>query len=328
MAIVSGSLASAFDNLSPSTGFVSSTSSEGVALSFTPEGSKQGSTLKLYGSFDAQGRLGPLSSAVYVLPDASSVTLSFPGGSTVPELGSAGTTLRVDRLLESLLGGDDWFTLGDKADRTQAGSGNDYINAGGGDDVVQGGPGNDFIAGGAGLDRAVFAGPRSRYAVAVATNGYSIADQSGADGTDTVSSVERLQFNDLQVALDLDGHAGHAGQVARIIGAVFGAKAVANRDYVGIGLKLLDDGMSYTDLAALAVSVTGKSAPADVVKLLWGNVIGGVPSSADAQPFVDLLKGGMSIGQLAVLAADTDLNATNIDLTGLAKTGLEYHASP
>lgn len=325
MAIVSGSLASAFDNLSPSTGFVASTSGEGVALTFTPAGSKQSSTLKLFGSFDTQGKLGPLSSAVYVLPDASSVTLSFPGGSTVPELGTGGTALRVDRLLESLLAGDDWFTLGDQADHTNAGSGNDYINAGGGNDQVQGGAGNDFIAGGAGLDSAVFTGPRSRYTVNTAANGYSIADQSGAEGTDTVSGVERLQFADLQVAIDLDGH---AGQVARIIGAVFGAKAVANRDYVGIGLKLLDDGMSYADLAALAVSVTGKSAPADVVKLLWGNVIGGVPGSADAQPFVDMLKGGMSIGQLTVLAADTELNATNIDLAGLVKTGIEYHAAP
>ena len=75
-------------------------------------------------------------------------------------------------------------------------------------------------------------------------------------------------------------------------------------------------------------SKSGKSAPADVVKLLWGNVIGGVPGSADAQPFVDMLKGGMSIGQLTVLAADTELNATNIDLAGLVKTGIEYHAAP
>ena len=82
--------------------------------------------------------------------------------------------------------------------------------------------------------------------------------------------------------------------------------------------------MSYTALANLAVQATGTSAAADVVHLLWANVIGGAPSAQEAQPYVDLLNGGMSIGQLTVLAADTALNAANIDLIGLAKTGVEF----
>ena len=37
-----------------------------------------------------------------------------------------------------------------------------------------------------------------------------------------------------------------------------------------------------------------------------------------------MLNHGTSIGQLAWMAADTSFNQANIDLVGLAKTGLEY----
>lgn len=47
-------------------------------------------------------------------------------------------------------------------------------------------------------------------------------------------------------AYDLDGH---AGETAKILGAVFGAESITNQKYVGIGLSLLDDGMEYEQLA-------------------------------------------------------------------------------
>ncbi len=37
-----------------------------------------------------------------------------------------------------------------------------------------------------------------------------------------------------------------------------------------------------------------------------------------------LLDGGMTVGTLTVLAADLDLNTTNIGLVGLVQTGIEY----
>ena len=48
------------------------------------------------------------------------------------------------------------------------------------------------------------------------------------------------------------------------------------------------------------------------------------PSPDQAQPFIDMLNGGMSFAALGVLAADTELNRLNIDLVGLSRTGLEY----
>ncbi|MRD55325.1 hypothetical protein GH816_02050 [Betaproteobacteria bacterium LSUCC0115] len=144
-----------------------------------------------------------------------------------------------------------------------------------------------------------------------------------SDGEErVVVNGSRLEFLDKALAFDFDAH---AGEVAKLLGAVFGADSVGNAEYVGIGLDLLDAGMSYTDLAALAVSVTGNSSSTDVCNLLWENVIGSPATSTDIAPFKAMLDSGqLGIGQLTTLAADTSFNTDNIDLIGLAQTGLEY----
>jgi serralysin len=141
------------------------------------------------------------------------------------------------------------------------------------------------------------------------------------EDTDHLRHVERLQFADGGLALDLDGH---AGQVAKILGAVFGADSVADQDLAGTGLSLLAQGMSYETLAATAASFAGKAAHADIVELLWNNIIGTAMPLSHRAHYIGLLDGGLSVGALVVMAADSSLNAANIDLTGLAQSGLAY----
>ncbi len=56
----------------------------------------------------------------------------------------------------------------------------------------------------------------------------------------------------------------------------------------------------------------------------------GEPAAAGADALVappnaaDMLNKGMTIGELGVLAAETDLNVANINLVGLADTGVAY----
>jgi FG-GAP-like repeat/RTX calcium-binding nonapeptide repeat (4 copies) len=176
-----------------------------------------------------------------------------------------------------------------------------------GNDTFIGSNFDDVINGGAGIDTAVFKGTR--------------ANHTTTDGTDTLINIERLKFSDVSVALDLDGN---AGQVAKILGAVFGAKSLANKSYVGIGLAYIDGGMSYEALCALAMQATGTTSHAAIVNLLWKNVIGTPINAGDQAYFVGLLDSGMSTGTLTTLAADTFQNATNIGLFGLHQTGIEY----
>ena len=117
---------------------------------------------------------------------------------------------------------------------------------------------------------------------------------------------------------------GNAGTTAKILGAVFGKDAVSNKNFVGIGLHFLDAGWTYDNLAGLALEAAGAKTNDQVVSLLWTNVIGTKPTAADKLSLIALLENGMSAGALAHLAADTSFNTMNINLVGLAQTGIDY----
>ena len=190
-------------------------------------------------------------------------------------------------------------------------------------DTIQGTTGNDRIDGGSGIDTVVLAGNRTIFALSHnADNSFTIRDESGTAGTDTLINVERLQFSDSKIALDLDGN---AGTTAKILGAVFGAASVSNKQYVGIGLSCLDAGWTYENLMAVALDAAGAKTHAAVVNLLWANLVGSAPTAEQAAPYVAVLDNGTySPGFLGVICAELDLNKTHINLVGLAQTGIEY----
>ncbi len=110
----------------------------------------------------------------------------------------------------------------------------------------------------------------------------------------------------------------------KIIGAVLGSAFVSNPLFVGIGIDYLDKGMSYSDLGALALKAVGAVTHDAIVSTLWRNVVG-IDANADQKSvYIKMLANGMTAGDLAVLASDFSLNTNNINLTGLAQTGLEY----
>jgi hypothetical protein len=210
------------------------------------------------------------------------------------------------------------------ADTMTGTAADDRIDGREGRDLIRASAGNDWIEGGDGLDTVVYAGPRHAYDVKRVGPDFLVSARAGpaaAEGTDRLQHVERVQFSDGGLALDLHGQ---AGQVAKLLGAVFGADAVNNQRLAGTGLALLAHGMSYVELAAAAMSFAGKTSHADIAELLWHNIIGTAIPAAELAYCVGLLDGGMSIGAYTVLAADSSLNAANIDLVGLAATGLAY----
>jgi hypothetical protein len=86
-------------------------------------------------------------------------------------------------------------------------SGNDTITGNSANDTLQGYGGNDSLDGGAGTDTAVFSGLRSSYGFTTSNGKVTV---SGPDGTDVLTNMERLQFDDSAVAFDIDGTAGRA----------------------------------------------------------------------------------------------------------------------
>lgn len=63
-----------------------------------------------------------------------------------------------------------------------------------GDDILRSSVGSDILDGGSGTDTVIFAGLRSSYTISVSGG---VTTVSNADGSDTVTNVERLQFIDM-----------------------------------------------------------------------------------------------------------------------------------
>ena len=199
----------------------------------------------------------------------------------------------------------------------------DTLSSNNGLNIFRGLAGNDLISGTLDfINSAAYFGARSDFSLKI-VNGLpvEVADKFGNEGTDSLKSVERLVFSNLSVAFDITGN---AGTTAKLLGAVFGKDSLTNKQYVGIGLSLLDAGMSTTTLASLAVDAANLKTNDQIVSTLWKNVFGTTASNSDKAPYVKLLDDGMSPGTLAWLAADTTFNKVNINLVGLAQTGIEY----
>lgn len=203
----------------------------------------------------------------------------------------------------------------------------EVIAGGAGNDLLTGWGGDDTLIGDAGVDTAVYANQSADYQLERhAGESWAIsAKGNGPDGADTLVDIERLQFSDHSLALDLEGN---AGITAKALGAVFGRESLSNKYYAGIGLHFLDDGMSYEALMELAINTAlGDKATnhAAVVNLLYENVVGFVPSTADEAYYVELLdKGIHTVASIGIFAAETPLNQENIDFVGLSQTGLAY----
>lgn len=206
----------------------------------------------------------------------------------------------------------------------------DYIGGNDVGNVIWSMGGNDIIVGQGGHDTVVLPGLSSGWHIQRAADGvtWNAQAKDGESGSVELQSVERVHFSDAGVALDMQAQ-GQPARVAKLLGAVFGAEAVNNLQFAAIGLSYLEGlSYSYERLMQLAIDFKLGSAsrdPASVVNLLFGNVVGHMPSPGQAQPFVDMLiNGETTIAGLGVMAAETGLNQDKIGLLGLADNGFYF----
>jgi len=203
-------------------------------------------------------------------------------------------------------------------------SANDQLYGLAGNDTLTGGTGNDSLEGGEGIDRAVLSGDSSHFGWSRDGSGWSVSDDRGPYTIDLVG-IERLQFENRHVALDMDGA---AGMTAKLLGAIFGASFVANPEFVGIGLSVFDAGLSYEQVAQLALDARlgAGHTHQQAVELMYTNLIGVAPSPQDSADLVALIDiyHVFTEASIAVYAAELPYNTDNINLVGLTQTGIEY----
>lgn len=194
-------------------------------------------------------------------------------------------------------------------------------------DTYKGQPGTDYFDGGLGLDSVIYSGPIERYTVQKSGNRYVVSEPTGSDDTDNLTNIERLQFSNGKLALDLDANAGTA---AKLIGTLLGKNYVKDKALAGLVLGLLDQNYSAESIVKLGLAtpqylaLAGSASHTDFVKLVYQNVVGQAPTPEAMAPFVSQLNQGASQASLALMAADTSLLALQIDLVGLTQHGLPY----
>ncbi len=114
-------------------------------------------------------------------------------GFRVGDAAGAGNTYSVSvavrAVTDEILGSAAADTLVDR-------SGDARLSGLAGGDRLRGGDGDDAIDGGPGRDTALYAGSAHTYVVARAGAGWRVSQPGGADGADTLVSVERLEFAD------------------------------------------------------------------------------------------------------------------------------------
>jgi hypothetical protein len=229
--------------------------------------SSNGTISTLSGNFSVQGNatsVGQGLSSTMLSGTLDSIYETYGDGSLVyvADLGLqiSGSTALGKTLLEdgNNFSGDDRFNVTLPASlstpwKLSSGAGNDKItisgggsglsvNAGTGNDVITLGDSNHAVDGGAGIDTAVFSGARAAYAITKTADGYSV---KGSAGTDTLVGVERVQFSDSTLALDISGN---GGQVYRLYQAAF--NRVPDAGGLGYWIKAADNGATLQSIAA------------------------------------------------------------------------------
>lgn len=177
--------------------------------------------------------------------------------------------------------------------------------------------GNDFVDGQEGIDvlRLWSNAANSKIQKDQATGYWNLESMAGDTGNIEIQNTERVFFADKFWALDTAANES-AGRTAKILGAIFGKVGASNLEFRGIGLYFFDHGMSYEALTQLAIDARlgAGATKATVAQLVQTNVPGLVLNPNDFT----------NVAALGVAAADSTLNTTMVNLTGLSTNGMEY----
>ena len=216
------------------------------------------------------------------------------------------------------------------ADRLLGTSGIDILSGLAGNDWLTGGGGNDVLDGGSGIDRAAYSGASTEYAITRTSNGLSVRDTLIRDGTDSLVSIERLEFSDIGTALDM-GVSESGGKSALLMGAVLGSAALADKSLVGQVLTFFDEGRSMTTAAdflvssGITASLAGGGDNLNFVRWLFHNVVGVFPDSSTASTLQSFItQGAYTQASMLAAAAELPVNQDNVNLVGLAQNGMDY----
>jgi hypothetical protein len=153
-------------------------------------------------------------------------------------------------------------------------------------DVLTGKGGDDTINGRDGIDTVVCAGNRSNYTLTRGASSYTVTDKTGADGTDTLTNIERVKFTDGLLALDI-APGQNAGEVYRLYQAAFartpdmpGVKYHLN-DMESKGLPLWQIASNFLASPEFASQYGSNPSDTQYINALYKNVLNRIPAASE-----------------------------------------------
>ncbi|MBC7580870.1 MAG: heme peroxidase [Tardiphaga sp.] len=220
-------------------------------------------------------------------------------------------------------GANPFFLVTNGNDTLNGLAGNDSLSGFGGNDILNGGAGNDALDGGTGNDTAVYAGAVANFTLAATTAAITVTDNTGAEGTDTVTGTEQLRFNGVNYGVvtgtnannaNLNGAAGANGSQA-----IFGLdgndtiNGGAGDDYIngGSGADTVTQtgstgGHDFVDGGTTALDINGRDTTPDTYVL---NGVAGAETFRIYSNTDDWDGAGPGTGSSAAHAGFTGLNA-------------------
>jgi hypothetical protein len=184
--------------------------------------------------------------------------------------------------------------------------------------------GSHAIDGGAGVDTVVYQGSHTSFTVTANASGVAVSGAGGAV-SDALVNVERLQFSDVTVALDVGGA---AGQAYRLYQAAFDRAP----DPAGLGywIKALDTGASLGQAAAGFVASKefadlygAHSSDSQFVQALYQNVLHR-PAEAGGYDFWMAALGQSHVAREDVLSHFSESAENQVQVIGAIQDGIVF----
>jgi serralysin len=213
-------------------------------------------------------------------------------------------------------------------ENASGGSGNDRIIGNERNNEISGNVGSDTIDGGLGVDTVAFNGKRGEYQLLKSSAGvWRISDQqSGRDGSDLLTGVERIKFFDSILALDV---AEIPGQAYRIYKAAF--NRTPDKSGLGYWITQMDKGMNTADVAARFIdspefkSLYGQNPTnADFLTKVYSNVLARSPDTGGLAWWVNEMKTNPTKTWQKVLADFSESTENQANVASLIADGISY----
>ncbi|WP_233139904.1 DUF4214 domain-containing protein [Marivita geojedonensis] len=170
------------------------------------------------------------------------------------------------------------------------------------DDTITGSGGNDILSGGAGNDTAVYMSDMSNYGLTISNGTIIIEDRSGGDGTDTLNSIENLDFDGTSFALskftnvstltDADMlafcelYVAYFNRAPDATGLLFWGSALAD------GMSMNQIARQFFDQPETQALYGGSSGTGDFVTAVYSNILGRSPDAAGFDYWTGVLDSG------------------------------------